>query len=201
MKGPIYLVCISCTEESYERLRGQLELMYGQVLLLLHSSLNTIISFYSDYISAYMPSPSLYWLLSGNMILQLLLILTKSVNRCFEKNPKFDMAPLLGGTDAVFLSLIHAFSWSVQFFLCLGFILCWINVWKHSLGIPSNGWTGIQRRFFMHTHASLSRNQQGRQLAQFCRMLLIQGFYLHCWCVSTRFVQLHARTCTVILTT
>jgi len=133
--------------------------------------------------------------------LQLLLILTKSVNRCFEKNPKFDMAPLLGGTDAVFLSLIHAFSWSVQFFLCLGFILCWINVWKHSLGIPSNGWTGIQRRFFMHTHASLSRNQQGRQLAQFCRMLLIQGFYLHCWCVSTRFVQLHARTCTVILTT
>ena len=158
-------------------------------------------TFSSDYISAYMPSPSLYWLLSGNMILQLLLILTKSVNRCFEKNPKFDMAPLLGGTDAVFLSLIHAFSWSVQFFLCLGFILCGINVWKHSLGIPSNGWTGIQRRFFMHTHASLSRNQQGRQLAQFCRMLLIQGFYLHCWCVSTRFVQLHARTCTVILTT
>ena len=70
----------------------------------------------SAYISADMPSPSLYWLLSGNMILQLLLILTKSVNRCFEKNPKFDMAPLLGGTDAVFLSLIHAFSWSVRFF-------------------------------------------------------------------------------------
>lgn len=46
----------------------------------------------------------------------MLLILTKSVNRCFEKNPKFDMAPLLGGTDAVFLSLIHAFSWSVLFF-------------------------------------------------------------------------------------
>ena len=47
--------------------------------------------------------------------LQMLLILTKSVNRCFEKNPKFDMAPLLGGTDAVFLSLIRAFSWSVCF--------------------------------------------------------------------------------------
>ncbi|XP_040382936.1 vacuolar fusion protein MON1 homolog isoform X2 [Oryza brachyantha] len=77
VKGPIYLVCISCTEESYEGLRGQLELMYGQTLL----------------------------------------ILTKSVNRCFEKNPKFDMAPLLGGTDAVFLSLIHAFSWNPATFL------------------------------------------------------------------------------------
>lgn len=31
MKGPIYLVCISCTEEPYESLRGQLELIYGQV--------------------------------------------------------------------------------------------------------------------------------------------------------------------------
>ncbi|XP_062208228.1 vacuolar fusion protein MON1 homolog isoform X2 [Phragmites australis] len=77
VKGPIYLVCISCTEESYEGLRGQLELMYGQILL----------------------------------------ILTKSVNRCFEKNPKFDMAPLLGGTDAVFLSLIHAFNWNPATFL------------------------------------------------------------------------------------
>ncbi|XP_066313344.1 vacuolar fusion protein MON1 homolog [Miscanthus floridulus] len=77
VKGPIYLVCISCTEESYEGLRGQLELMYGQLLL----------------------------------------ILTKSVNRCFEKNPRFDMATLLGGTDAVFLSLIHAFSWNPATFL------------------------------------------------------------------------------------
>ncbi|TVU37070.1 hypothetical protein EJB05_19037 [Eragrostis curvula] len=77
VKGPIYLVCISCTEESYEGLRGQLELMYGQILL----------------------------------------ILTKSINRCFEKNPKFDMAPLLGGTDAVFLSLIHAFNWNPATFL------------------------------------------------------------------------------------
>ncbi|KAL6853306.1 hypothetical protein ACP4OV_019335 [Aristida adscensionis] len=77
VKGPIYLVCISCTEESYEGLRGQLELMYGQILL----------------------------------------ILTKSVNRCFEKNPKFDMAPLLGGTDTVFLSLIHAFNWNPATFL------------------------------------------------------------------------------------
>ncbi|EEF27973.1 conserved hypothetical protein [Ricinus communis] len=61
VKGPIYLVCISCTEEPYESLRGQLELIYGQMIL----------------------------------------ILTKSVNRCFEKNPKFDMTPLLGGTDVV----------------------------------------------------------------------------------------------------
>ncbi|KAL5986121.1 hypothetical protein ACLOJK_028111, partial [Asimina triloba] len=71
VKGPIYLVCISCTEEPYEALRGQLELIYGQMIL----------------------------------------ILTKSINRCFEKNPKFDMTPLLGGTDVVFSSLIHAFSW------------------------------------------------------------------------------------------
>lgn len=34
VKGPIYLVCISCTEEPYESLRGQLELLYGQVKLL-----------------------------------------------------------------------------------------------------------------------------------------------------------------------
>ncbi|KAL3518384.1 hypothetical protein ACH5RR_020973 [Cinchona calisaya] len=77
VKGPIYLVCISCTEEPYESLRGQLELLYGQMIL----------------------------------------ILTKSVNRCFEKNPKFDMTPLLGGTDAVFSSLIHSFSWNPATFL------------------------------------------------------------------------------------
>ncbi|KAM1149067.1 hypothetical protein FF1_029642 [Malus domestica] len=77
VKGPIYLVCISCTEEPYESLRVQLELIYGQMLL----------------------------------------ILTKSVNRCFEKNPKFDMTPLLGGTDIVFSSLIHSFSWNPATFL------------------------------------------------------------------------------------
>ncbi|GAB4825425.1 Vacuolar fusion protein mon1 [Ancistrocladus abbreviatus] len=77
VKGPIYLVCISCTEEPYESLRGQLELIYGQMIL----------------------------------------ILTKSVNRCFEKNPKFDMTPLLGGTDVVFSSLIHSFSWNPATFL------------------------------------------------------------------------------------
>lgn len=77
VKGPIYLVCISCTEEPYEALKGQLELIYGQIIL----------------------------------------ILTRSVNRCFEKNPKFDMTPLLGGTDAVFSSLIHAFSWNPATFL------------------------------------------------------------------------------------
>ncbi|CAH9114880.1 unnamed protein product [Cuscuta europaea] len=77
VKGPIYLVCISCTEEPYESLRGQLDLLYGQMIL----------------------------------------ILTKSVNRCFEKNPKFDMTPLLGGTDVVFSSLIHSFSWNPATFL------------------------------------------------------------------------------------
>lgn len=44
----------------------------------------------------------------------MILILTKSVNRCFEKNAKFDMTPLLGGTDVVFSSLIHSFSWFVS---------------------------------------------------------------------------------------
>ncbi|XP_041994956.1 vacuolar fusion protein MON1 homolog [Salvia splendens] len=77
VKGPIYLVCISCTEEPYESLKGQLELLYGQMIL----------------------------------------ILTKSVNRCFEKNPKFDMTSLLGGTDAVFSSLIHSLSWNPATFL------------------------------------------------------------------------------------
>uniref|UniRef100_A0A0R0H6P7 Vacuolar fusion protein MON1 homolog n=1 Tax=Glycine max TaxID=3847 RepID=A0A0R0H6P7_SOYBN len=77
VKGPIYLVCISCTEEPYESLRGQLELIHGQMIV----------------------------------------ILTKSVNRCFEKNPKFDMTPLLGGTDIVFSSLIHSFSWNPATFL------------------------------------------------------------------------------------
>ncbi|PON76800.1 Vacuolar fusion protein MON [Parasponia andersonii] len=77
VKGPIYLVCISCTEEPYDSLRGQLELMYGQMIL----------------------------------------ILTKSVNRCFEKNPKFDMTPLLGGTDVVFSALIHSFSCNPATFL------------------------------------------------------------------------------------
>ncbi|XP_073291810.1 vacuolar fusion protein MON1 homolog [Primulina huaijiensis] len=77
VKGPIYLVCISCTEEPYESLRGQLELLYGQIIL----------------------------------------ILTKSVNRSFERNPKFDLTSLLGGTDTVFSSLIHSFSWNPATFL------------------------------------------------------------------------------------
>ncbi|CAL1366747.1 unnamed protein product [Linum trigynum] len=77
VKGPIYLVCISCTEEPFESLVAQLELVYGQMIL----------------------------------------ILTKSLNRCFEKNPKFDMTPLLGGTDVVFSALIHSFSWNPAAFL------------------------------------------------------------------------------------
>ncbi|CAH2060288.1 unnamed protein product [Thlaspi arvense] len=77
VKGPIYLVCISCTDETYEYLRGQLDLLYGQMIL----------------------------------------ILTKSIDRCFEKNAKFDMTPLLGGTEAVFSSLVHSFSWNPATFL------------------------------------------------------------------------------------
>ncbi|KAJ0238893.1 Vacuolar fusion protein MON1 [Hirschfeldia incana] len=77
VKGPIYLVCISCTDETYEYLRGQLDLLYGQMIL----------------------------------------ILTNSIDRCFEKNAKFDMAPLLGGTDAVFSSLVHSFTWNPATFL------------------------------------------------------------------------------------
>ncbi|XP_020103430.1 vacuolar fusion protein MON1 homolog isoform X1 [Ananas comosus] len=77
VKGPIYLVCISCTKEPCEELMGQLELIYGQMLL----------------------------------------ILTKSIDRCFEKNPNYDMTPLLAGTDLVFSSLVHAFSWNPSIFL------------------------------------------------------------------------------------
>nr|KAJ0202376.1 hypothetical protein LSAT_V11C600328740 [Lactuca sativa] len=69
VKGPIHLVCISCTEEPYESLRSQLELLYGQMVL----------------------------------------ILTESVSRYFENNPKFDMTPLLRGIDVVFSSLFHSF--------------------------------------------------------------------------------------------
>ena len=58
----------------------------------------------------------------------MLLILTKSVNRCFEKNPKFDMTPLLGGTDVVFSSLIHSFSWFVSLF---PFVMWFACVVKH----------------------------------------------------------------------
>lgn len=77
VKGPVYLVCISCTEENYESLRGQLELIYGQTIV----------------------------------------ILTTSINKCFKRNPKFDMTALLGGTDVVFSSLIHSFNWNPATFL------------------------------------------------------------------------------------
>lgn len=43
--------------------------------------------------------------------MQLILILTKAVEKCFTKNSKFDMRPLLGGTEVVFSSLIHTFNW------------------------------------------------------------------------------------------
>uniref|UniRef100_A0A0D6R108 Vacuolar fusion protein MON1 homolog n=1 Tax=Araucaria cunninghamii TaxID=56994 RepID=A0A0D6R108_ARACU len=77
VKGPIYLVCISCTEEPFQALRVQLEFLYGQMLL----------------------------------------ILTNSIEKYFRKNAKFDMRPLLGGTDVVFSSLIHAFTWNPATFL------------------------------------------------------------------------------------
>lgn len=104
MKGPIYLVCISCTEEPYESLKGQLELLYGQVSCpLCAGTLEFVL------ISQLLLRGSLFSYI--NFCMQMILILTKSVNRCFEKNPKFDMTSLLGGTDAVFSSLIHSFSW------------------------------------------------------------------------------------------
>ncbi|KAA8550397.1 hypothetical protein F0562_002081 [Nyssa sinensis] len=91
VKGPIYLVCISCTEEPYDSLRGQLELIYSQVLV--------------PYLSHFLPNIALT---------KSLLIVAVDV---FEKNPKFDMTPLLGGTDVVFSSLIHSFSWNPATFL------------------------------------------------------------------------------------
>lgn len=54
------------------------------------------------------------YLIYCHMCMQMILILTKSVNRCFERNPKFDMTSLLGGTDVVFSSLIHSFGWLVS---------------------------------------------------------------------------------------
>lgn len=62
----------------------------------------------------------LLWSYDASMLfthVQMLVILTKSVDRCFEKNPKFDMIPLLGGTDIVFSSLIHSFSRFVSLLL------------------------------------------------------------------------------------
>lgn len=116
--------------------------------------------------------------LSENMNSQMLLILTKSVNRCFEKNPKFDMAPLLGGTDAVFLSLLHGIQ-LVSFFSLLVIHLMHFFNFNAKLKHQLNRSTGILLRFFMHTHSFPLPNQQGRRQAPFCRTLLIQEFYLH----------------------
>ncbi|XP_024371446.1 vacuolar fusion protein MON1 homolog isoform X2 [Physcomitrium patens] len=77
VKGPLYLVAISATEEPEQVIRWQLELLHAQLIL----------------------------------------ILTKGVEKCFMKNSKFDMRPLLGGTDSVFSHLIHAFSWNPATFL------------------------------------------------------------------------------------
>lgn len=78
VKGPIYLVSISATDEPRWALKGQLELLHGQLLL----------------------------------------ILTKSLEKCFIKNANFDLRPLLGGTETVFSSLIRSFSWNPAAFLC-----------------------------------------------------------------------------------
>lgn len=72
------------------------------------------------------------------LCLQLILILTKGVEKCFVKNSKFDMRPLLGGTDFVFSYLIHAFSWCVfqiYFMECLFHYACHLV-----LVILQNGW-------------------------------------------------------------
>lgn len=47
VKGPIYLVCISCTEEPFESLKGQLELIYGQVSLI--ASLTNLFFWMDDF--------------------------------------------------------------------------------------------------------------------------------------------------------
>lgn len=78
VKGPVYLVSISSTDEPLQALRRQLDLLHGQLLL----------------------------------------ILTKSLEKCFVKNANFDLRPLLGGTENVFSSLIHSFSWNPASFLC-----------------------------------------------------------------------------------
>ncbi|KAI5060927.1 hypothetical protein GOP47_0023432 [Adiantum capillus-veneris] len=78
VKGPVYLVSISSTDEPLRALRRQLDLLHGQLLL----------------------------------------ILTKSLEKCFVKNANFDLRPLLGGTENVFSSLIHSFSWNPASFLC-----------------------------------------------------------------------------------
>jgi hypothetical protein len=77
VKGPLYLVAISATEEPDQVIMGQLELLHAQLIL----------------------------------------ILTKGVEKCFVKNSKFDMRPLLTGTDIVFSHLIHGFSWNPATFL------------------------------------------------------------------------------------
>ncbi|KAL5059647.1 hypothetical protein RYX36_031251, partial [Vicia faba] len=41
----------------------------------------------------------LYDTLSLSTCVKMLVILTKSINKCFEKNSKLDMTPLIGGTD------------------------------------------------------------------------------------------------------
>ncbi|KAE8733797.1 double-stranded RNA-binding protein 2-like [Hibiscus syriacus] len=112
VKGPIYLVCISCIEEPLESLKAQLELIYGQVALIV--SLADFFFWTTDKLAAtaYSRLSSFPW--SKYLMI---LILTKSINRCFEKNPKFDMTPLLRGTDDVFSSLIHSFSWNPATFV------------------------------------------------------------------------------------
>ncbi|KAH7286199.1 hypothetical protein KP509_33G062800 [Ceratopteris richardii] len=77
VKGPVYLVSISSTNEPLRVLRRQLDLLHGQLLL----------------------------------------ILTRSLEKCFVKNANFDLRPLLGGTENVFSSLIHSFSWNFASFL------------------------------------------------------------------------------------
>jgi vacuolar fusion protein MON1 len=94
---------------------------------------------------------------------QMLVILTKSINRCFEKNPKFDMTPLLGGTDTVFSSLIHSFSWFVSLLLacpnsqrstlCLGSKYCYFSVYFRN---PAT---------FLHAYTCLPLSYATRQAA------------------------------------
>ncbi|CAI5517948.1 unnamed protein product [Closterium sp. Naga37s-1] len=47
----------------------------------------------------------------------LLMLLTSAIERSFLRNPKFDIRPLLGGTDRLFSALIHSFSWDPASYL------------------------------------------------------------------------------------
>eukprot|EP01080_Neovahlkampfia_damariscottae_P011047 gene11047-3755_t len=75
VKGPVYFVCVSCTNETENELKNQLELLYTQIIF----------------------------------------ILTERIIDHLKKKSSFDLRNLLGGTDNVLHSLIHAMSCDMSF--------------------------------------------------------------------------------------